>query len=100
MIVVGRFSRSPAGLLHGGPALLLPGLADAATRERFSAAGAPDASSFAVLEHVEVDFALLWDASDPPRVRAGTGAALFAHCAAEGWLDPASARGAMPDDAR
>lgn len=77
VVLVGRYARERGGL-HGGPALLLPGLADAATRARFDAHADRDAASFAVLSLVEVDWALLWDAADPPHVRAGTGVALFA----------------------
>ncbi|MFN8588053.1 MAG: hypothetical protein U0704_09675 [Candidatus Eisenbacteria bacterium] len=77
VVLVGRFAREH-GALHGGPALLLPGLADAATRARWEAHGARERASFDVLGLVEVDWALVWDAADPPHVRAGTGAALFA----------------------
>lgn len=88
VVVVGRFSRGMAGAMHGGPALLLPGLADADTRERFRKAGAGDALSFAVLDHVEVDFALVWDSGDPSRARAGAGRETLLQCVAEGWLAP------------
>ncbi len=88
VIVVGRFSRGTGGMLHGGPALLLPGLADADTRERFRTAGAGDALCFAALDHVEVDFALVWDSGDPSRARAGAGRETLLQCAADGWLSP------------
>lgn len=86
VIVVGRFSRDPDGHLHGGPGALLPGLAGADTRRRFEAAGLPDTICFAALDHVEVDFALVWDAGDPPRVLSGEGRELFARCVADGWV--------------
>ena len=99
VVVVGRFGADRRGRLHGGPAALLPGLAGRAAREALAAALAaePDsrsraraafAAALAMTEHVEIDFALVWNAGDPPAVRAGAGAAVFAACAEEGWLDP------------
>ncbi|MBI5168891.1 MAG: hypothetical protein HZA61_05360 [Candidatus Eisenbacteria bacterium] len=91
IVLVGRWSRRKDGAVHGGPALLLPGLADPATRARWSAladGGARDAATRAVTALVPVDYALIWDASDPPRVRAGSGAELFAALEAEGWPLP------------
>lgn len=86
VVVVGRFSRDRDGHLHGGPGALLPGLADPGTRRRFEGAGHPDALCFAALDCVEVDFALVWDAGDPPRVLSGEGRELFARCVADGWV--------------
>ena len=91
VVLVGRWSRRKDGVVHGGPALLLPGLADPATHARWAACAdrdARDAATRAVTAIVPVDYALLWDASDPPRVRAGSGAELFAALEAEGWPIP------------
>lgn len=91
VVLVGRWSRRKDGEVHGGPALLLPGLADPATRARWGAGAdrdARDAATRAVTAIVPVDYALLWDASDPPRVRAGSGAELFAALEKKGWPIP------------
>lgn len=98
VVICGRFAVDAQGELHGGPAALLPGLASDATREAFARAlpAGPAADraaaaltrSLAVLEHVPVDFALLWNDADPPAVVAGAGSAAFEACAAGGWLAP------------
>lgn len=88
VVLVGRWSRRKDGVVHGGPALLLPGLADVAMHARWAACPereSRDAATRAVTAIVPVDYALLWDASDPPHVRAGSGAELFAALEAEGW---------------
>lgn len=88
VVLVGRWSRRKDGAVHGGPALLLPGLADSAMQARWAACAgreARDTATRAVTAIVPVDYALFWDASDPPRVRAGSGAELFAALEAEGW---------------
>jgi len=99
VVVCGRFGADTRGRLHGGPAALLPGLAAEPTRAALAAEllRAPDAPSRArtafeaamgLLEFVPVDFALVWDAGDPPVVRAGEGRAVFTTCAGEGWTLP------------
>lgn len=102
VVVCGRLGADRRGVLRGGPAALLPGLADAATRAALEAslaahrgadarARAAFARALAATEHVAIDFALLWNAADPPAVKAGAGRDVFAACEAEGWLAPPSA---------
>lgn len=105
VVVCGRVEADPRGGVRGGPALLLPGLAGAATAAAYAAAlpaggdaagrarAAWEASS-AVLEHVPVDFALAWSGADPPAVLAGDGRAVFEACLGAGWLAPRGAAGA------
>lgn len=104
VVVCGRFGVDGRGEVRGGPAALLPGLASAATRAAFEAAlPAGDARSrsaawlataMSVLEHVPVDFALVWSGDDPPAFRAGAGREVFEACAAEGWAAPRARTGA------
>jgi hypothetical protein len=104
VVVCGCFAADARGELRGGPAALLPGLASAATRAAYARAlpaGGPAeraaaalAASLAVLEHVPVDFALVWSGGDPPEVLAGTGREVFEACATGGWTAPRATAGA------
>lgn len=104
VVICGRLGVRRDGTLRGGPAALLPGVAGAATRSALAAslaastgaegrARAAYAAALEALEHVPVDFALVWSADDPPVVRAGEGRVVFEACAAEGWLAPPGPRG-------
>lgn len=86
VIVVGRCERGADGQVYGGPAALLPALANAETLARFARAPDSLALSRAAAAMVGVDFALLWSGDDPPRLCAGEGQAVFAHAEASGWL--------------
>lgn len=86
VIVAGSFSRHPSGEIQGGPAALLPGLANADTRARLARCDDVDGLVRAAAALVGVDFALIWSADDPPRLCAGEGRAVFAHAEAHGWL--------------
>ncbi len=102
VVVCGRFAADPRGDLRGGPAALLPGLSSAATRAAYEAAlpaGDPStraaaalAAAGAVLDHVLVDFALVWSDGDPPEVLSGPGREVFAAAAEAGWLKPRERR--------
>ena len=104
VVVCGRFGADVRGTVRGGPAALLPGLASVSTRAAYDAAlpaGPPAeraaaalAASRAVLEHVHVDFALVWSGGDPPEVMAGAGREVFEACAAAGWTSPRAGDGA------
>jgi hypothetical protein len=96
VLVVGRFGRAADGSLRGGPALVWPGLASARARAARPVPG--DAlgglrEAEAALAFAPADFALFWSGDEPPRVRAGTPAAVAAACVSEGWLDGTAARG-------
>ncbi len=99
VVLCGRTGTGADGSAHGGPALLVPGLAGAGTRTALAAALGratdPPARARAAWEAaratallVPVDFALLWNDDDPPAVIAGEGGAAFAACEAAGWLPP------------
>ena len=99
VVTCGRLGAGRHGEVRGGPASLLPGLAGEATRaalgEALAAfrdpaarARAAWAAALEALEHVPVDFALAWNADDPPAVKAGAGRDVFAACDAAGWLAP------------
>ena len=94
VVVVGEFANDRARGVHGGPFALLPGLASAETRGRWTnhlganGDAIRDAwlleSAREVLALVKVDLALVWDESDPPQVRAG-GGDLLESLLVQGW---------------
>lgn len=94
VVVVGEFANDHVRGLHGGPFALLPGLASAQTRAQWSEGLRADAAGGAntqlldsareVLALVQVDLALVWDESDPPRVCAG-GGDLLESLLVQGW---------------
>lgn len=105
VVVCGPLGADRGGIVRGGPAALLPGLADGPTRAALEAslaaltepaarARAAFAMALAATEHVAIDFALVWNAGDPPAVKAGAGRAVFEACEAAGWLAPPAAAGA------
>ena len=94
--IAGRFAADAGGRVSGGPAALWPGLAPAAAAATLARelealpaterAAATLARAAPALAAATVGFALLWSAHDPPRVRAGEAASVFAACVREGWL--------------
>ena len=96
VVLVGRCAPDAACGMRGGPAALWPGLASAAGRAAHAATLPSSGSArrsaaweraIEALERVPSAFALLWNADDPPVVRAGETLALLEACTAAGWLD-------------
>ena len=91
IVCIGR-CEAAAGRVHGGPYLLVPGVASQATRQAFAARRAQDgergAMAFALAAEAAapVDLALTWDGMGH-NVRAGRGRTLFAALAREAGLD-------------
>jgi hypothetical protein len=82
---------------RGGPLAVWPGLASASARLAEGAAVATATPqerlerAARALELAPAGFALVWDASEPGRVRAGDPAPLFAECVRAGWFGRANA---------
>jgi hypothetical protein len=101
VVLVGGCAADPRMGLRGGPAALWPGLGSAAAQAAHAAslpaepatrAAAALANCRAALAHVPAALALLWDARDPPRVKAGVTSAVLDACEAEGWFTPRGER--------